>query len=487
MASSSRPLVHPHGASHKGNAVAPSLQKAWQATFWSPLLLLTAMVHVLCLPLTKKFLLGIVILDIPLQSGVHLAFRQDPASVGAISGYDISVTTIALFLLYIGWLFTERTENRPLRILWNWPIAIYTTVVIFSAFVASDLQLSLFQIFLMVELLLLYLYLAGNINSRRDIVFILLLLLVGGLIESSYMVITAAVGHEFAFVHALGIKTGIVDPMKSVNFLRVGGTIGSPNYAAAYLGMLITLAICIRQMSVPPYLRRLTIPTVLLCGLALALTYSRGGWIELAISIAILLGARSMRNGISSQTIAVVAISVALISSCLLTSNPISRRFFADDNGSAHSRVPLMHLAFNMTSANPVLGVGANNFAAVMSNYAGTEFRHEWLYTVHNQFLLVCSETGLIGLAAYLWIYFDIIRRGWRFWNTRDKMFAPLGLGIVAAICGFISHMFVEPFSSGGVLQLIWISMALLAVCDVIRRSELVGQTSSRNIEARPR
>ncbi|MGH9587128.1 MAG: O-antigen ligase family protein [Acidobacteriaceae bacterium] len=209
---------------------------------------------------------------------------------------------------------------------------------------------------------------------------------------------------------------------------------------------------------------------------------SRGGWLELILSIAILALARWWRNGASVKGIAIGAVGASIVALTLFVPNPISERLSANDHGSAVSRIPLMHLADTMIEANPFLGVGANNFAVVMEKYEGPEFRHAWLYTVHNEFLLVASETGIIGLVAYLWIYFDIIRRGWRLWKQRDRMFAPLGLGICAAVCGFMSHMLVDIFSDRGLIQLLWIFMAMIAACELIRRVEAASEGRDRSV-----
>jgi O-antigen ligase len=476
MEYSSRPLTLPRAAIPAANAGAAPLRNALQTIFWSPVLLLSAVVHLLCHPVTKKCLLGLMILDIPLQWGTHLDFRSDAASIGAIEGFDFSITTVALCGLYIGWFFSERAATRCPRISWNWPIAAYTLVVIASWFVASDPQLSLFQIFLMVEMSLLYIYVAGNINSREEIVYILFLLLAGAIVESVFMLAVAAAGHEFDFVRTLGMKTQIDLPRAAGDFTRQGGTVGSPNYTSAYLGMLISLALSMRQMRVPSWLRRLTVPALILAALALATTFSRGGWIGVSLSVAILGGANWLRGGVSRRSAFAAAPVLTLVILCLFIPNPVSQRLSVDDNGSAHSRVPLMHLAYRVISANPVLGVGANNFGAVMNYYAGSEFRHEWLYTVHNEFLLVCSETGLVGLMAYLWIYFSVIRRGWRIWKTGDEMFAPLALGLVAAMCGLLSHMFVDIFSARAIVELVWLFAALMGAVEVIQRREATDQ-----------
>jgi O-antigen ligase len=107
-----------------------------------------------------------------------------------------------------------------------------------------------------------------------------------------------------------------------------------------------------------------------------------------------------------------------------------------------------------------------------MNDYAGSEFRHEWIYTVHNQFLLVCAETGVIGLMAYLWIMLNVIRRGWRLWKVGDELFSPLALGMLAALCGLMSHMFVDIFSGRAVVQMVWLFAALLTAMEAILARE---------------
>jgi O-antigen ligase len=184
------------------------------------------------------------------------------------------------------------------------------------------------------------------------------------------------------------------------------------------------------------------------------------------------MGAVWLRSGVTTGRAIAFGMALSIAVAFFYIPNPVSRRLTADDNGSALSRVPLMRLADHIIADNPILGVGANNFAAVMRHYEGPEFRHAWLYTVHNQFLLVWSETGLIGLLAYVWIFGNIIRRGWRLWKGRDALFAPLGLGVVAAVCGLLSHMLVEDFSSRPIIQFVWILAALIVAAELIQSRE---------------
>ena len=57
-----------------------------------------------------------------------------------------------------------------------------------------------------------------------------------------------------------------------------------------------------------------------------------------------------------------------------------------------------------MIKANPLAGVGLNNFIPQLPSY-WQQFRMTyWLQPVHNIFLLIAAETGLVGLLIFLWL-----------------------------------------------------------------------------------
>jgi O-antigen ligase len=471
MSSDDYPLALSPG---QAGVLHPARGPAWsaQTVLSAPVLLVSALIQLLCHPFVRKWLLAVMILDIPLECGTHLGFRPDAAVLGAIEGFDLSITSLALGGLWIGWIFSARANNEKLRVSVHWPIVAYTLIVAASWFVATDGTLSLFQVFLLVQMLFFYIYVSSNVHSRNEIAWILWLLLAGAVLESLLVLAMALTGNDLSFLRIVGIKTRIDLPGPAGGFTRPGGTVGSPNYTSAYLGMLMTLAVCVWQMQVLRSWRRLAISVFFLAAIALACTFSRGGWIAVVLSLAILGVSRWRQGGLSRRTAAASIAALILAATFLLVPNPISARALGDDEGSAHSRIPLMRLAFRVIEANPLLGVGANNFGTVMNDYAGSEFRHEWIYTVHNQFLLVCAETGIFGLMAYLWILLSVIRNGWRIWKAGDEMFSPLALSMVAAVCGLMSHMFVDIFSGRAVVQLVWLFAALLTAMGTILARE---------------
>jgi O-antigen ligase len=155
----------------------------------------------------------------------------------------------------------------------------------------------------------------------------------------------------------------------------------------------------------------------------------------------------------------------------LLFGQRLEERLLADE-GSAHARVPLMKLALSMAEDHPVLGVGANNFPVRIPEYAGWDLRGQWLYTVHNRYLVVWSETGTPALICYVWFLVAACLQGRRIWRARDRFLSPLALGLSCALLGLMAHMLVEVFRGRAILQLLFVVAALLACMEFIVRTQ---------------
>lgn len=71
-------------------------------------------------------------------------------------------------------------------------------------------------------------------------------------------------------------------------------------------------------------------------------------------------------------------------------------------------RLQLIKLAILMIKQNPLAGVGLNNFISQLPFSTGWR---RLLQPVHNIFLLVAAETGLVGLMIFLWFLFLTTKR----------------------------------------------------------------------------
>lgn len=116
-----------------------------------------------------------------------------------------------------------------------------------------------------------------------------------------------------------------------------------------------------------------------------------------------------------------------------------------------------------------------------MGPYLTSEFREEFLYAVHNKYLLVLTETGIGGLAAFLAFYIGIVRKGWHCWNFQDRLLSPLALGFAAGIVGHMVHMTVDVFRGRPTLQLVWLIAGLLVAMSRIGAAPAATQDSYAN------
>jgi len=67
-------------------------------------------------------------------------------------------------------------------------------------------------------------------------------------------------------------------------------------------------------------------------------------------------------------------------------------------------RLELSKIAFQLIKQNPFIGVGLNNFIVNLPKFQ--QGQTLWLQPVHNIYLLIVSETGIVGLLIFLWFLF---------------------------------------------------------------------------------
>jgi O-antigen ligase len=412
----------------------------------------------------RRLLLAIIMIEIPFQVDANLYYSDDVAAQGAIAGINISLTTICLALLYAMSLssmvvrspFGSSSMLRPSR-----PLVFYFAVLLLSVLVAANATLAFYEIFLLFQSFLLFLYIIHWVRTQEDVLFIVSMLLVGLLLQSVVMVAVGLVKHDIGFGNVIA----------RIDRTRVEGTLGSPINAAAYLSLLLAPSL---GLLVAPVARRYKCLAAAALGLgtmALVLTQSRGGWIACVVSCGIVC-VLAWRRGWLSLAVP-TAIAALIIMLVFVFHETLLARLFADDGGSASARLPLFQLAFHMIADHPLLGVGANNCAFVSEDYTNTvALRSAWFYTVHNKYLLVWVETGILGLSAFLWFLAATLRRGWLTWKINNRFLAPLGLAFSAAMMGQMIHMFVDVFHSRPQVQTFWLIAGVVTAIYNVSKDE---------------
>ncbi|MEW5726120.1 MAG: O-antigen ligase family protein, partial [Thermodesulfobacteriota bacterium] len=355
-------------------------------------------------------------LTAPLLMDVNLFYQEVPGVRRPINGFPISIFDIP-FLTLIGLWFLRLSVNQwaKVRFFPNFtiPYLAWTFLVLLSLASAGNVPslVGVAVIWSMFKNWLIFLFLANNVNDQKTLFLAIGLFLLGGLFQSGIGLLQLVAGSDLS----LGIlgenarRAVFVMRSGAGAVSRVSGTMGHPNQLAIFLGPLIPVAFAL--LLVPGWYRGKGILVVILLGTVLGhlLTYSRGGYLSLAFAMLITASwclAKRIKRPVASVVI-VAATAVVLAVMVLAAVSSVRQRLFEEDYGAAYLRLPLSQVALNMIRYHPWLGVGPTNFVAVGHSYDLTPMAVTWEFPapVHNELLLIASETGLPAFILFMYIY----------------------------------------------------------------------------------
>jgi O-antigen ligase len=324
-------------------------------------------------------------------------------------------------------------------------------------------------------MVMIFFYIANYVKFQEDLVYIIHVLLLCLFIQSTVIFAQYATGIQFNL-------TGRISSMETMEYFHAGrstaiyrpvGTSGSANETGGHIAILLLMVLSLFLYTKNRFKNSLA-GVVLLMGMAaLSLTLSRGSWAACAVGLVVFLIVALRHHWVSAKKVITMAVLIALILGVF--SAPIAARLTQDDRGASLSRVPLMKLALNMIQEHPFIGVGVNNFSIALPHYISSELRGEWMHVVHNQYLLVFAETGVIGLFLYLLILVVIIHTCVRCIKYNDPVISPLSTGILSGVIALSVFMTVELSVSRLTVQLFWIMAAIAMAAEKLIRTNKGG------------
>ena len=182
--------------------------------------------------------------------------------------------------------------------------------------------------------------------------------------------------------------------------MRPYATFPHPNVLAGFiLVSLILIAIGNKQQVTSKIFKW---PAIGLGAAAIVLSFSRSVWL-----VGILVGIWYIASSLWKKEKAKLLIIILMIS--IAGFLYFAPRLSLDE--AISYRVQLNKIALEMTRQNPLIGVGLNNFIPQLPHYWSTPESVRFLQPVHNIFLLVAAETGLVGLLIFLWFLILTYRR----------------------------------------------------------------------------
>ena len=345
---------------------------------------------------------------------------------GAFGPYWM-VSDLLLLLLLLLWVADAAILKRPQRVQagrflpWYGPFAV---VAALSVLGAAEPAWAIGDLVRVAKLGLVLMYFRYNVGPRE------------------WWVVVAALGTALAAQSVLGIlevlsgRTGVLwifglqetEAREALGFeelfggwTRATGTLAHPPYLAAF--MLLTVPIfCSLALTLKDRRNHWLCAGVAVLGLVgLCCTLARLAIVLMMLQLILLVGALTRRGMLPLTRALAAGAGAGLVLGVLgtVSADLIHDRLTRDLGPSVDQRVEEYRVAIDMLSDHPLLGVGLNNYAAHMQRYGsrvawGIERRwHEAsLRVTHmrllagplNGFLYVATVTGLLGLAAFLWL-----------------------------------------------------------------------------------
>lgn len=435
----------------------------------------------------------------PTSAGVTL----DPAPLARDNRVAASANASPLNrLAFAGlWLFTCLLFGRPNEILpiniAEFPFVKIVGVLTLLAYLASKLgsgegitifpiEMKMLAVIVMLALILTPVAVAPqrSVNMLTDTFFkvITIFVLMINLINTrwrlySIMKLVVFCGALIAITTIKGVVEGKLDISRVAGPApTAGGLYANLNDLAIALDLLLPLALILAMKS-KGLARAAYAGCAFLFGVAVVLTFSRGGFLGLVALGGVVL----WKAGRGRRALSVLA--AVLLLGVFLTAMPsgYSDRLFTilntqeDTTNSAQQRQAILMRGLAVAAAHPVIGVGLGNFP---------EYSHHQA-VAHNSYIEIACELGGLGLIAYLIFAFAPTRslsrieseifagRGGHAWTAggREMYFLSIGLQATMVACLVCSF-----FAS---IQYFWFPYYAVAYAVSLNRIYAIEQASS--------
>jgi putative inorganic carbon (HCO3(-)) transporter len=361
-----------------------------------------------------------------------------------------SFVVLLLVSILIRWaVFNEQPKGwlRPLLL-----IGVYGLVGFASFAYAQDTQpvaLALTEFVKDAIIAIVVVMLLQNGTTLRRVIWTLLVvgIFLGTL--SVFQYLTNSFTNEyggFAQANVMQIVLGEADSY------RIAGPIGDPNFYAQVMVVLVPLALERLMHEKRIILRILAGWAFIVSALTVVLTFSRGGFLAMAVSVLVFLILYPPKpNYVPLLMVAAVVILLAIPPSYyerivslkeIFQAGSVNYRF---QDLAIRGRASETLTGLEMFRQHPFLGVGVGNYSYLYQDYAksiGLAPTASSARSAHNLYLEVLAERGAVGFTVFMFLIgisvTTVVNARRKFIEAKMNTYAGLATGFLVGIIGYL-------------------------------------------------
>jgi len=360
-------------------------------------------------------------------------FPETPYSINLCGMLNIFIPFFTFLYLWL-----RRGTNKISKL--NRPIVLFLSISLLTILISHDKWITLREWFGLAMPITLYFLILAFFRTKEDLDKLKKILVYSVFIPLAFSLFQIFNGEP----DALGLN-------------RVYGTFAHPNGFACYLVVLMPLVVYLYQGA--SNINRKTFHLVIFALMLLSLfcTYTRVAWVAFLVSMLIIGFARYKKFYL--KLILVLLILLLFIPSF---NQIFTRRIQPDD--SFYGRFSFNQFSLALFSQKPILGHGLGTYALLSTPVFG-EKRERYGRTLgvgaHNDYLRTLSETGIIGLFAFFFLFYSLFKTGRRIYRSGDYNLKSEALVLLAVLASILVYGLTDfGFAYGGIY--LWTLIALV-------------------------
>ena len=399
-----------------------------------------------------------------LQANLTLRFLWQPGRsyVGQAGPTSIELPVCALAAVALLATIGYGVRTRPVRLTFPrqfiLPVVVLIVAVSLSAINTPERYLTLCYAVRIAVLAVVLAAAANGIRSEDDLKLVVNMLALTLVIQGIVYLIESIMGVTFSLDGSVFAAQDAASGLP-----RHGGTVSArPNPFATFILPLLLVTVARFLAGAEPRAKKALAVVVLIGTATLIATLARVAWVGFGLGFIYLLFAGSRRGLIDRKSLITIVVSLAI--PILALSGLIAIRLLADHQAAYDERAALLRMGMSVFKQYPMFGCGAGAYAYVFRHFLPPGTEDAWLFIVHNRYLLIAAEMGVIGLAAFVFFLATAFRQGVAMARLQhqEKWMSAIALGCTAGFIALAWNMFWYISAGIPVDALFWTLIGLL-------------------------